>query len=156
MPSIRFSCEATLPRQAPEIAAQILELERWPDFQGYGPLPGIKSAEFETRCEGEVGTRIRVTNTDGSQHSEEIRVWKPEEELVLEFSGFVPPLSWLALGFTERWIFAPDAAQSGATKVTRSFELRPRFILTWLPLWFISLLLRRALARHLQSLREAH
>lgn len=156
MLAIRFSCEATLPMRGPEIAAQILDLQRWPDFKGYGPLPGIKGAVFETRGEGELGTRIRVTNTDGSQHTEEIRVWKPEEELVLEFSGFVPPLSWLARGFTERWIFAPDAAQRGATKVTRSFELRPRFILTWLPLWCISLLLRRALARHLQSLREAH
>lgn len=48
MKPITFSCEATLSRKPEEIASQILDLSKWPEFNGYGPLPGIKHAEFET------------------------------------------------------------------------------------------------------------
>jgi len=34
-----------------EIANQILELSTWPEFHGYGPLPGIREAEFETKTD---------------------------------------------------------------------------------------------------------
>jgi hypothetical protein len=48
MKPITFTCEATLPQKPEEIASQILDLSRWPEFNGYGPLPGIREAEFET------------------------------------------------------------------------------------------------------------
>ena len=72
MKPITFSCHESLPFAPEEIAKQILDLTKWSDFHGYGPLPGIKVAEFEVRTEGIVGTRIRVTNVDGSSHVEEI------------------------------------------------------------------------------------
>ena len=49
MKPIRFSCQVTLSQKPEEIASQILDLSKWPEFNGYGPLPGIKLAEFETK-----------------------------------------------------------------------------------------------------------
>ena len=43
-----------------------------------------------------VGTRIRVTNTDGSTHVEEIVEWEPARRIRLRIGGFSPPLSRLA------------------------------------------------------------
>jgi hypothetical protein len=66
MNPITFSCEETLPLAPEEIARQILDLTKWPDFHGFGPLPGIKAAAFDVQTPGIVGSRIRVTNQDGS------------------------------------------------------------------------------------------
>jgi hypothetical protein len=38
MKTIKFSCEATLPLMPEEIASQILDLNRWPEFNGYSSL----------------------------------------------------------------------------------------------------------------------
>ena len=65
MKPIIFTCEETLPLAAEDIARQILDLTKWPDFHGYGPIPGIKGAEFDVLTPGIVGSRIRVTNQDG-------------------------------------------------------------------------------------------
>ena len=72
MKPITFTCEETLLLAPEDIARQILDLTKWPDFKGYGPVPGIKVAEFEVQTPGIVGSRIRVTNQDGSSHVEEI------------------------------------------------------------------------------------
>ena len=72
MRPITFRCNATLLLVPEVIAGQILDLARWPEFGGYGPLPGIRSPEFETRFPDVVGSRIRVTNRDGSSHVEEV------------------------------------------------------------------------------------
>ena len=92
MKPITFSCHETLPLAPEEIAKQILDLANWPRFHGYGPLPGIKVAEFDVRPEGVVGTRIRVTNMDGSGHVEEIVEWRPDQRIRLEFKEFSPPV----------------------------------------------------------------
>src|SRR3984893_12938810 len=76
MNPITFSCEETLPFAPEDIAQQILDLTKWPDFHGYGPIPGIKVAEFDLQTPGIVGSRIRVTNLDGSSHVEEIVEWR--------------------------------------------------------------------------------
>jgi hypothetical protein len=55
MKPITFSCEAALPLAPEGIARQILDLTKWPDFHGYGPIPGIKAAEFEVQTPGIVG-----------------------------------------------------------------------------------------------------
>jgi hypothetical protein len=84
MKPITFACHETLPLASEKIAEQILDVAKWPDFRGYGPIPGIKSAEFETRTPNVVGSRIRVTNLDGSSHVEEIVEWQPERRLQLQ------------------------------------------------------------------------
>ena len=64
---------------------------------------------------------------------------------------FSPPLSRLATGFEETWDFrciGPD------TRVVRTFELHATSRATRPLLWLISLLLKRAIARHLRQMRE--
>ena len=68
MKPITFSCREMFSLAPDRIAEQILDLTKWLDFRGYGPIPGIKSAEFEARTPNVVGSRIRVTNLDGSTH----------------------------------------------------------------------------------------
>jgi hypothetical protein len=152
MKPISFSCQETLNLAPQDIAAQILDLAHWTDFKGYGVLPGIKAAEFEVRTPNVVGTCIRVTNTDGSSHVEEIVDWQPDQQLRLHMRGFSAPLSRLATGFTETWEFE---RLGSTTRVTRSFELHAKTTFTRPVLWLISFLLKRAIARHLRQMRDA-
>ena len=152
MNPIRFSCEATLAVPPEPIAQRILDLSRWSDFQGYGGLPGIRSAEFERRTPEIVGSRIRMTNTDGSTHAEEIVEWEPRRRLRLRMSDFSPPLSKLATSFDETWEFTATASE---TQVVRSFVLHPRFGWTRPLLGLISILLKLAIARHLRAIQAA-
>lgn len=151
MRPITFTCTDTLALAPAEIAGRILDLANWTDFTGYAVLPGIKAAEFEARTPGVVGSRIRVTNTDGSRHVEEIVEWQPENSLRLRMTEFSAPLSRLATEFVESWAFVRAGA---ATRVTRSFELHPKSAVARPALWLISLLLRRAIARHLRQMRD--
>lgn len=150
MRPIRFRCEAILHHAPEAIASQILDLTNWPKFQGYGFLPGIKSAEFELRTPAVVGTRIRVCNLDGSSHVEEIAEWDPARRLRLHFTDFSPPVLRLATGFDETWEFERI---DGATKVTRSFELHPKSIAARCLLRVIAIFLKKAIARHLQQMQ---
>ncbi len=150
MTPITFTCEDTLPLPPEDIARQILDLTKWPDFHGYGPIPGIKAAVFDVQTPGIVGTRIRVTNLDGSSHVEEIVEWQPDQRIRLEMKEFSPPLSRLATGFEETWEF--NRTENG-THVTRSFRLHAKSFLARLLLWAISFLLKRAIARHLREMR---
>ena len=151
MKPISFSCKATLSLAPSEIAAQILDTSNWTDFRGYGPLPGIKSAEFEVRTPEIVGSRIRVQNTDGSTHVEEITEWLPDRRIGLRMREFAAPLSWLATGIDETWEFEHA---NGVTKVVRSFQMHARSALTRPVLWLISNLLKRAIDRHLRQINE--
>jgi hypothetical protein len=150
MKPITFSCEATLYLAPENIAAKILDLVNWIDFKEYGFLPGIKAAEFEVRTPGVVGSRIRVTNTDGSSHVEEIIEWQPEYRLRLHMREFSAPLSRLATGFVETWEFQRI---DNATRVTRSFELHAKSFFARPILWMISFFLKRAVARHLRQMQ---
>src|SRR5262249_38941925 len=127
MKPIIFSCTETLPLAPDDIARQILDLANWTDFKGYGVLPGIKAAEFEVRTPGVVGTRIRVTNTDGSSHVEEIVEWQPDRRLRLHMQDISAPLSRLTTGFDETWEFEQ---MESATRVIRSFAIHPKSALS--------------------------
>lgn len=151
MKPITFSCAETLPLAPEEVAGQILDLANWPGFTGYGPLPGIKAAAFEARTPGVVGTRIRVTNTDGFSHVEEVVEWESDRRLRLEMMDFSPPLSRLAARFEETWEF--ECGTHG-TRAVRSFALHPTSSFARPVLWLISFLLRRAVARHLRQMRD--
>ena len=150
MKPITFSCERTLALAPEEIAQQILDLTKWPDFHGYGPLPGIKVAEFEVRTPEIIGSRIRVTNTDGSQHVEEVVEWQPANRLRLHMQEFSAPLSRLATRIEETWEFEPIGNE---TQVTRSFQLHAKSVLARPFLWVISFMLTKAIARHLREMR---
>ena len=152
MRPITFTLHETLPLSPEAIAEQILDVAKWPDFHGYGPIPGIKSAEFETRTPNVVGSRIRVTNLDGSTHVEEIVEWQPNRRLQLQMGTFSKPLSRLAIRFVETWEFERVGNE---TKVTRSFELNAKSMLTKPVLLVISFFLKRAIARHLTEIKQA-
>ena len=151
MRPIRFSCADTLRLSPADLAGRILDVTDWTDFKGYAVLPGIKAAEYEVRTPGVVGSRIRVTNTDGSSHVEEVVEWQPENSLRLRMTEFSAPLSRLATEFVESWAFERAGT---ATRVTRSFEMHPKSAVARPALWLISLLLRRAIARHLRQMRD--
>jgi len=150
MKPITFTCEEKLPQPPEEIAQQILDLSKWPDFQGFGPIPGIKTAEFEVSTPQIVGSRIRVTNLDGSTHIEEIVEWQPNRRVQLRMGEFSAPLSRLATGFVETWEFQQHGQE---TNVIRSFEMIAKSLLTMPALWLISFLLKRAIASHLRDMK---
>ena len=151
MRPIVFQCRQLIPRSTADICAEVADLDRWRTFDGYGILPGIASAVYESRAETMVGSRIRVHNRDGSNHVEEIYRWVPGQAIAMKFSDFSPPLSHLATHFTEEWHFE---AQESATLVTRTFHLFPTRSTTRPVLWLISLLFRRAIARHLAEIAQ--
>jgi hypothetical protein len=150
MKPITFTCEEALLLPPDDIARQILDLTRWPEFQGYGPIPGIKVAEFDVQMPSIVGTRIRVTNLDGSSHIEEIVKWQPGHRIRLEMKEFSPPLSRLATRIEETWEFKRTGNE---TYITRSFHLYAKSFLARLPLRVISFFLKRAVVRHLREMR---
>jgi hypothetical protein len=152
MKPITFSCEETLPLSPEDIARQILDVTKWPEFHGCGPIPGIKAAEFDTQTLGIIGTRIRVTNLDGSSHVEEIVEWQPDRRLRLRLEEFSSPLSRLATRFEETWEFKRT---HDGTHVTRSFLLHAKYVLAWLLLWLISFFLKWAIVRHLREMRHS-
>jgi hypothetical protein len=152
MKPITFTCRETLPLAPEDIARQILDLTKWPDFHGYGPIPGIKGAEFDVQTPGLVHSRIRVTNLDGSSHVEEIVEWRPDQRIRLHMKEFSPPLSSLATGFEETWEFQGTGNE---THVTRSFHLHAKTFPARLLLQVISFFLKRAIARHLREMRTS-
>lgn len=149
MGPITFERSVTIPRSADEIAAEIADVARWSEFNGYSILPGIESAEYERRTEDMVGSRVRVRNSDGSEHVEEVLVWDPENRIVMKLHTFTPPLSRLANHFIEEWLFE---AEGDTTLVTRKFQMFPRSRLTNPLLWLISLFFRRAITLHLEQM----
>jgi hypothetical protein len=149
MQPITFRCRQQIARPAEAICAEIANTANWTAFRGYGPLPGIAEAVYEHRTDQLVGSRIRVRNTDGSGHLEEITAWSSGQEVAMTFHSFTPPLSVLATHFTEVWTFQPE---QGGTLVTRTFGLYPRHRLASPALWLIAQLLRRAVARQLTEL----
>jgi hypothetical protein len=148
--AIRFSCSDILEMSPEEVGGQILDLQNWPDFKGFGFLPGIDVAQFEIRTPQIVGSRIKVVNTDGSSHVEEIVAWQPGRGMTLHMKEFSAPLARLATGFEERWDF--ERTDRG-TKVVRSFTLHPTSAFTRPVLWLISVFLKKAIARHLAQMR---
>lgn len=149
MPVIRFHCEATAARPAKHFFEEILRVEAWTSFKGYGPIPAIRSAAFVHRTESITGAIIRVENSDGSSHTETIIEWSPPDRLVMELAGFSPPLSRLASRFIEAWTFTPTPT---GTHIRRDFTIEPRNALATPPLWIIARFLKRAVRRNLQAL----
>ena len=151
MNPIHIASQAIIPLSPEEICAEFADLSRWPEFDGYGPLPGIKMAEYEERTADMVGSRIRVENRDGSTHVESIKVWDVGRQVVMELGEFSPPLSHLATHFVEEWSFQ---VQEQRTLVTRRFQLYPRSSLTRPPLWLIGRFFRRAIDQHLADMAQ--
>jgi hypothetical protein len=150
-PPISFTRSAHVPLAPSAITDTIADVSQWSRFEGYGPLPGIAEAVYELRTDDMVDSRIRCTNTDGSTHTEEIYEWEPGERIVLVLQDFSPPLSMIAAQFVEEWELE---AEGEGSRVVRRLDLHPKNALMWLPLWLISLLFRRAIAKQLREMSE--
>ena len=133
-----------------DIGQELLKLENWKKFDGYGPLPGIREAKFRRRTPEVIGTQIEVTNRDGSSHVEEITEWLPTGGIVLRMSEFSAPLSRFASHFIERWSFSTEG--EGKLRVCRSFELHPKSWMGAVLLRQVGPLMKRAVDRHLQQM----
>lgn len=141
MKPIEIQILGLVPKSPQEICAEFLKLERWSDFTGYSILPGIQSARFETQVPGWVGSRIRVQNTDGTSHLEEIIEWDVERRIALKFQDFTPPLRNLAAHFIETWEFRTSPA---GTEIIRRMSMHSKNWLGWLMLLPISRLMKKA------------
>jgi hypothetical protein len=140
-----------MPQSAETIAANIADVSRWSEFKGYKILPGIASAVYEKRTDDMVGSRLRVRNTDGSTHVEEIVIWDLPDQIVMRIGDFSPPLNRLASHFIEEWRFS---AEDNVTMTTRSFQLYPKNVLTRPLLRLIGWFFKRAIAVHLAEMRR--
>ena len=149
MKPIMFACKRLIPKSSAVIFAEVADTTRWSEFNGYGILPGIESASYAVRTEDMVGSRIQVLNRDGSSHVEEITAWIPAREIAMTLQDFTPPLNLVATHFTEDWHFQ---VEDEGTRVTRTFQMFPRFVIARPAIWLISLLFRRAIARHLDEM----
>jgi hypothetical protein len=152
MRPIHIEISAILTSEPAEICAKILDTEQWRTFTGYSILPGIAHASFEKQTAEIVGSRIRVKNTDGSTHVEEIIEWDVPHQICLRFQEFQPPLQNLAEQFIETWRFRPTPS---GVEATRAMDLYPKNWIGWLLLLPISRLMKKAFLQNLQNLMNA-
>lgn len=151
MRPIEFTCTEVVPIDPAEISNRISNVDRWPEFGGYGLVPGVSNAEYECRTEAQIGSRVRVRNTDGSSHTEEFMAWIPGESVLIRMTNFSAPLKWFATHFLEEWTLAKGA---DGTIISRHFSLQPKNSGGRLFLFLIAPLLRRAASLHLSQLRK--
>jgi len=143
--TIKVSVTVALNHSAESLFQAILDTQNWESFEGFGPLPGIKNAEFINRTSAIIGSQIKVTNRDGSCHIETITHWEPPTKIEMSLGQFTPPLSHLASHFSEQWLVDPH-------QVTRSMTMHAKSIVTVPLLWLISLWMKPALKRHTELL----
>jgi hypothetical protein len=148
---ITFTCQQTIAVAPTQISSAIADVTQWRDFKGYGFLPGIAHAAYEVQTSKMIGSRIRVHNTDGSSHCEEIYEWVDGKRVAMKFCDFSPPVKSLATLFLEEWQLE---RQGNGTLVTRTLTLAPKNALTRPLLWFISIFLKRAIDRQLAEMAQ--
>ena len=152
MKPIEFQCEQKTNKSSTTLCHEITNVSLWSDFDGYWMLPGIESANYDKKTNGLIGSRIRVLNSDGSRHIEEIIDWQEGIKISLKMHHFSAPLNKLSTHFIEQWYFKGN--KSNCT-VVRKFSLYPKNQLTRPLLWLISLLLRKAIQKHLIAISIA-
>lgn len=148
-----FVTRSIVPRPPEEVFAHLVDLDHWPSFRGWGPLPGIVRAESDDGTRRlVVGARVRVTNTDGSVHLEVVeelvvgRLYRVRMELAA-------PTATLMARIDERVDLAPTA---DGTLVTRRFDVTPRSRFTAPLAWLVArLFLRQAVRIHDRAVARA-
>lgn len=139
-----FTTESHLALSPAAAFAFIVDLAKWPLFSGFGPLPGIVEASVEGGVV-QLGSRIRVRNTDGSVHHEVVETFEPDRRYAIRME-LAPPVSFVMAGIHETITLVPAP---GGTSMRRSFVVTPRSWLTAPIAWFFGgVLLPRAVARH--------
>lgn len=152
MRPIEFEVKKTIKSPAKEISEKVLDVATWSSFDGEGLLPGIEKAEFEKRTKKMVGSRIRVKNSDGTEHIEEILEWEAGKRIVMKIDGFPTTLSYLATHFIEEWNF--EKTEKNETLVKRKFQLFPTSFLTRPLLGQISAFMEKSIAKQLDEMAQ--
>lgn len=115
-------------------------------FAGYGPIPGILHARYETPGPPRLGSIRRIQKTDGTEHVEEITVFERPSRHVSRITGFEAPFSWLVREGSDDWTFQ---GSGGLTVVERTFtfELTTVFVapVAWVLMHFMKEAVRRDL-----------
>jgi hypothetical protein len=148
MKPVEIKIVGRVQKSSSEICTEILDTERWSEFEGYSILPGIEKAHFEVKTPELVGSRIKVQNKDGSSHVEEIIEWDVDNRIVLRFQEFNSPLKNLATHFIETWEFRKSA---DGTEASRIMTMYPKGLPGWLMLIPISKLMKKAFEKNLQQ-----
>ncbi len=152
MNPIEFEVKKIIRNSAKEISKKALEVETWSSFDGYGILPGIEKAEFEERTKKMIGSRIRVKNSDGTQHLEEILEWESGKRIVMKIYDFPTALSYVATHFIEEWNF--EKLGKNETLVSRKFQLFPTSFLTRPLLSQIAAFIEKSIAKQLDEMAK--
>ena len=151
MKPIEITANCHFKKTSQKICEEILDTNRWDEFEGYSFLPGIESANFEIKTPAVLGSRIKVKNRDGSSHIEEIIEWDVHNKGSLRLQEFDSPLKNFATHFLEVWTFSK---LDDGTTVSRAMTMYPKGILGWLILKPISKLMKKALVKHLIQLSD--
>ena len=139
-----------IPRPAGVVFDFTNDAANFATFAGFGPIPGIRSAAYETPGEPAVGSRRRMIKTDGTEHIEEIIAMERPSRHVSRITALSPPFSWLVRSGEDDWKFI--ATETGTiVERTFSFELTtPVAAIVALPL--LHLFMRPAVERDLRNI----
>ena len=154
MNPIEFKVEKLFNNSAKVICEKVLDVKTWSSFNGYGLLPGIEKAEYEHKTNEKIGSIIRVKNSDGTEHTEEILEWKTNRKLVMKIHQFPTALSYMATHFIEEWNF--EEISKTQTLIIRSFKLFPTSFMTRPLLSQISSLMKKGVEKHLDEMANEH
>lgn len=129
------------------------DAENFTSFVGFGPVPGIRRATYETPGEPRLGSRRRILKTDGTAHVEEIVGFDPPLRHVSLITGLSPPFSWLVRSGEDDWKFEESG---GGTVVERTFAFELTSILAALAAFpLLYLCMRPAVRRDLRNIAKA-
>ena len=144
---IRERIDIATPRET--LFHHTMQAENGVSFEGYGPIPGIRSAHYTTPGPVRVGSIRHVENTDGSAHNEEITRLEPPTRHTARIFGIQRPFALLVRGAEDDFQLEPTAQ---GTRLSRTFtvDVRPHA----LPIALLLLpFLRRAVRRDLENVR---
>lgn len=101
---MRIMCEAqqTMPCGPHAVFALMVDPDRFPSmFEGYGPIPAIRSVTLDAPLA--VGATRRIHNTDGSILTEQVTALDRPVRHAYTLVGFRPPFSWLVTRGESDW-----------------------------------------------------
>jgi len=141
----RFTTTIEIPSTPGAVFAYIVTPSNWSSFRGLGPLPGIASARTLDGGAVTLHSRVRVTNTDGSEHDEIVRTFEPPRRYGVRIEPGAAASRWMA--FIDEDIEL-EAAATG-TRMIRRIAVRSRAWFTApVVLLVVRMLLRPAIRRH--------
>ena len=153
MKSITFSCKRRSPSPPEEIAGQILDLANWTELQGlWRPAGdqggGVRGPHARASSAPASGSRTRTGRATSRRSSS----GSPTARLRLGMNGLLAPA--VPPGDRVRGDVGVRADRRAAPGSSAPSSCTRRSRLTRPLLWLISLLLKRAITRHLRQMRE--